>query len=98
MFGEGSLKHLHTFTEVARIYKIDSSTIRKKVIRGELRQGTEVEKFGGTWVITEQAMINHFGKRQFEYYLREGVVQEFNFSTKKVSVKQAQDDEENFFF
>lgn len=88
MFGIGSLKYLHTFTEVSYIYKIDTSTLRKKVARGELRKGEEVEKFGGTWIITEKAMLEHFGMKQFAEYLVTGAVSEFQFSIGQISSKE----------
>lgn len=88
MFGIGSLKYLHTFAEVSYIYKIDTSTLRKKVARGELRRGEEVEKFGGTWIITEKAMIEHFGVKQFAEYLTTGAVSEFQFSIGKITFSE----------
>lgn len=97
MFGIGSLKYLHTFAEVSYIYKIDASTLRKKVLRGELVRGIEVEKFGGTWIITEKAMVEHFGIKQFSDYLATGVVAEFQFSVGTITSKRSyEDDEDNF--
>lgn len=98
MFGIGSLKYLHTFAEVSYIYKIDASTLRKKVARGELKQGIEVEKFGGTWLITEKAMIDHFGVRPFAEYLTTGAVSDFQFSTGKINyIQKVEADEDTFF-
>ena len=98
MFGIGSLKYLHTFAEVSYIYKIDTSTLRKKVARGELRKGEEVEKFGGTWLITERAMIEHFGVRQFAEYLTTGAVSDFQFSIGKINyIQKTEADDDTFF-
>lgn len=88
MLGTGSLKHLHTFAEVSYIYKINTSTLRKKVSRGELVKGKEVEKFGGTWIITEGAMTKHFGSKQFIEYVTTGSVSDFQFSIGKINAKE----------
>lgn len=63
---KGSFKGLYTFQEVAKIYGIDNSTLRKRIANNKLIDGVEVKKFGKTWLITEQAMIKHFGKEKFE--------------------------------
>lgn len=63
----GSFNGLYTFQDVAKIYNIDSSTIRKQV-QNQKFYDNEIKKFGKTWIITEQAMINHFGKDLFIAY------------------------------
>ena len=98
MLGTGSLNYLHTFAEVSYIYKIEQSTLRKKVARGELKEGTEVKKFGGTWVITENAMIKHFGARQFIHYMNTGEATEFKFKTGKINyIQKVNEDEDTIF-
>ena len=98
MFGIGSLKYLHTFAEVSFIYKIEQSTLRKKVARGELKIEDEVKKFGNTWVITEKAMIEHFGVNQFAEYLTTGAVSEFQFATGQISYRQKFEEDEDTLF
>lgn len=73
MFGEGNFKYLYTFEEVKKIYKLDTSTLRKKIKRGELIDGVDVKKFGGTWLITQQSLIKHFGKNKLKKYLEKNV-------------------------
>lgn len=63
----GSFNGLYTFQDVANIYGIDSSTIRKQVQKCKFCDN-EIKKFGKTWIITEQAMVHHFGKDLFIAY------------------------------
>lgn len=63
----GSFNGLYTFQDVAKIYNIDSSTIRKQV-QNQKFYDNEIKKFGKTWIITEQAMVSHFGKDLFIAY------------------------------
>ena len=58
---KGSFEGLYTFLEVAEIYGIDDSCLRKQVARDKFVIGEEVKKMGRTWIITEQAMIKSFG-------------------------------------
>ncbi len=64
---KGSFNGLYTFQDVAKIYNIDSSTIRKQVQNNKFFDN-EIKKFGKTWIITEQAMVSHFGKELFIAY------------------------------
>ncbi|MGL5330740.1 MAG: helix-turn-helix domain-containing protein [Peptostreptococcaceae bacterium] len=64
----GSFKGLYTFLEVAEIYGIDDSCLRKQVARDKFVVGEDVKKMGRTWIITEQAMIKTFGTLKFEDY------------------------------
>ena len=64
----GSFEGLYTFLEVAEIYGIDDSCLRKQVARGKFVIGEDVKKMGRTWIITEQAMIKSFGALKFEEY------------------------------
>lgn len=66
---KGSFKGLYTFQQVADIYNLDNSTLRKQVSNGKLINNVEVKKFGKTWLITEQAMIKHFGVDEFNLYI-----------------------------
>lgn len=63
----GSFKGLYTFQDVANIYNIDASTIRKQVQNCKFCDD-EIRKFGKTWIITEQAMVSHFGNELFIAY------------------------------
>ncbi|WGX77515.1 helix-turn-helix domain-containing protein (plasmid) [Paraclostridium bifermentans] len=65
----GSFKGLYTFQQVANIYGLDNSTLRKQVSNGKLIDNVEVKKFGKTWLITEQSMIKHFGIDEFNLYI-----------------------------
>lgn len=65
----GSFKGLYTFQQVADIYGLDNSTLRKQVSNGKLIDNVEVKKFGKTWLITEQSMIKHFGADEFNLYI-----------------------------
>ena len=63
---KGSFEGLYTFLEVAEIYGIDDSCLRKQVARNKFVIGEEVKKMGRTWIITEQAMVKSFGALKFE--------------------------------
>ena len=65
---KGSFEGLYTFLEVAEIYGIDDSCLRKQVARDKFVIGEEVKKMGRTWIITEQAMVKSFGALKFEEY------------------------------
>lgn len=65
---KGSFERLYTFLEVAKIYGIDDSYLRKQVARGKFVIGKDVKKMGRTWIITEQTMVKTFGKLKFEGY------------------------------
>ena len=65
---KGSFEGLYTFLEVAKIYGIDDSCLRKQVARDKFVIGEEVKKMGRTWIITEQAMVKNFGTLKFEEY------------------------------
>ena len=65
---KGSFGGLYTFLEVAEIYGIDDSCLRKQVARDKFVISEEVKKMGRTWIITEQAMIKSFGALKFEEY------------------------------
>lgn len=64
----GSFEGLYTFLEVAEIYGIDDSCLRKQVARDKFVIGEDVKKMGRTWIITEQAMVRTFGTLKFEDY------------------------------
>ena len=65
---KGSFEGLYTFLEVAEIYGIDDSCLRKQVARDKFIVGEDVKKMGRTWIITEQAMIKTFGTLKFDDY------------------------------
>lgn len=83
----GSFEHLYTLTEIAFIYMIDTSTVRKMVAKGKIKKNTEIKKFGGTWVMTEQSMVKHFGFYQFEDYIKNRKA-EYLFKTGEINYKQ----------
>lgn len=55
-----SFKGLYTFTEVASMYNIDQSTLRKNV-GNKFLEGKDIMKLGKTWIIREEALIREFG-------------------------------------
>lgn len=63
-----SFEGLYTFKDVAKIYGIDDSCLRKQVARDKFVIGEDVKKMGKTWIMTEQAMIKNFGTLKFEEY------------------------------
>ena len=65
---KGSFEGLYTFLEVAEIYGINDSCLRKQVARDKFVIGEDVKKMGRTWIITEQAMVKTFGTLKFEDY------------------------------
>ena len=67
---KGSFEGLYTFKDVANIYGIDDSCLRKQVARDKFIIGKDVKKMGRTWIITEQAIIKNFGNLKFEEYKR----------------------------
>lgn len=67
--GKGNLNYLHTFDEISKIYKIDSSTLRKQVAQGKYVIGKDVKKFGKTWIMTEECMTRTFGLGMYDLYL-----------------------------
>lgn len=54
--------NLHTISEAAALYDLDTSTIRKHIAKGKFKYGIEVKKFGNTWILTYQAIIRVYGK------------------------------------
>ena len=73
---KGSFEGLYTFLEVAEIYNIDDSCLRKQVARDKFIIGEDVKKMGRTWIITEQAMVKNFGSLKFEEYKKKQVKKE----------------------
>ena len=78
----GSFDGLYTFLEVAEIYGIDSSCLRKQVSRGKFVIDEEIKKIGTTWIITEQAMVKNFGSLKFEEYKNKKAKKEKRASSK----------------
>ena len=55
-----SFEGLYTFADVASMYNIDQSTLRRNVgIR--FVDGEDAKKLGKTWVVREEALIREFG-------------------------------------
>lgn len=59
---------LYTITEVAKIYDLDTSTIRKHIGKNKFKVGTEIKKFGNTWILHEAGFTRVYGKSTFETY------------------------------
>lgn len=64
----GSFNGLYTFEEVAKIYGMSHSNIRKMVQADRFIENKEIKKFGKTWVITEEAVRKHFGNNIDMYF------------------------------
>ncbi|MGL5715949.1 MAG: helix-turn-helix domain-containing protein, partial [Paraclostridium sp.] len=84
----GSFKGLYTFLDVAEIYGIDDSSLRKQVARGKFILNEDVKKMGHTWIITEQAMVKSFGTLKFEDYKKKLEKKEKS-QAKKLNAKKA---------
>ena len=65
---KGSFEGLYTFMEVAKIYGMDDSSLRKQVARDKFVIDEDIKKMRRTWIITEQAMVKNFGTLKFEEY------------------------------
>ena len=65
---KGSFEGLYTFMEVAKIYGMDDSSLRKQFARDKFVIDEDIKKMGRTWIITEQAMVKNFGTLKFEEY------------------------------
>lgn len=82
----GSFNGLYTFQDVAKIYNIDASTIRKRVQNHKFYDN-EIRKFGKTWLITEQAMLEHFGSELFIAYQNK-LIQEAKLEKEKARLEK----------
>lgn len=47
--------------EIAELWELDTSTLRKAIARGEFKEG-EYRKSGGTWLIKKSAMYRVYGE------------------------------------
>ncbi|MGL5715528.1 MAG: helix-turn-helix domain-containing protein [Paraclostridium sp.] len=81
---KGSFQGLYTFSEVGEIYGIDSSSLRKQVACEKLVEGKDIKKFGKTWVITEQSMVEKFGTMKFDDYINKKSKEEAASNTSNV--------------
>ena len=64
---KGSFSGLYTFEEISKIYQMDSSNLRK-MVQSDKFTNKEIKKFGKTWIITEEAVRNHFGNNIDVYF------------------------------
>lgn len=56
------LNEVFTFSEAARLWGIDSSTLRKAVENGRLKEGVDYRKSGGVLMVTKEAMLREYGE------------------------------------
>ncbi|MGL4912877.1 MAG: hypothetical protein ACRC3Y_10670 [Romboutsia sp.] len=68
---KGSFNGLYTFDDIARIYKMDNSTLRKMVQKEKFIIDRDIKKFGKTWIITEDAVRRNFGLAPLQLYNQE---------------------------
>lgn len=68
---KGSFNGLYTFDDIARIYRMDNSTLRKMVQKEKFIIDKDIKKFGKTWLITEDAVGRHFGLAPLKLYNQE---------------------------
>lgn len=87
----GSFSGLYTFEQVASIYNLDPSTIRKQVQFGKFTD-KEIKKFGKTWIMTEKAMIEHYGAQLFNLYKQSLIIAKSKSKTKKAAKKISNND------
>lgn len=48
--------------EIAEKYNINESTVRKAIMEGRLKEGTDCKKFGKSWVVKEDSAERLWGK------------------------------------
>lgn len=53
---------LYTITEVAALYKMDTSTIRKHIAKNRFKRDIEIKKFGNTWILHKDGFIRVYGE------------------------------------
>ena len=58
---KGNFDSLLSCADAALIWKLDESTLRKSIISGRFKEGTDAMKFGKQWVLTVKAMTREFG-------------------------------------
>lgn len=68
---KGSFNGLYTFDDIARIYRMDNSTLRKMVQKEKFIIDKDIKKFGKTWIITEDAVRRNFGLAPLQLYNQE---------------------------
>lgn len=56
------LFNIMTFSEAAKRWRIDDSTLRKLVNTDKIREGIDYRKSGKTWLITKEAMKRVYGE------------------------------------
>lgn len=59
---------LYTITEVAKIYDLDTSTIRKHIAKNKFKIDIEIKKFGNTWILHESGFTRVYGNEAFKLY------------------------------
>lgn len=52
-----------TLTEAGKIYKKNTSTLRRNIVRGHMFPPHEVKKIGHMWLIRKAALDREYGKR-----------------------------------
>lgn len=53
--------NLISFSDATNLWGLNESTLRKAIVYGKLKEGTDVKKFGKQWVITLDSMRREYG-------------------------------------
>lgn len=53
---------LLAFGDATALWGLNESTLRKAIVYGKLHEGTDAQKFGKQWLVTEAAMRREYGE------------------------------------
>ncbi|MGL5725683.1 hypothetical protein [Cetobacterium sp.] len=84
---KGSFAGLYTFEDIAKIYKMDSSNLRKMVQKEKFLIGKDIKKFGKTWLITEDAIDRFFGLGMLHLHTEELTIAMLNKKKEEKKIK-----------
>ena len=59
---DNSFNDLLAFSDASRIWGLNESTLRKALVYGKLKAGTDCCKYGKQWVVTKEAMVREYGR------------------------------------
>lgn len=64
-YEDGPFSGLLSIAEAAEIWQKNDSAIRRAIMDGRLKPGSDCRKFGKQWVLSVDAMIRVFGYRDY---------------------------------